>query len=186
MDIAFGSPEAFKFIGVVGIVSSNGPEGENIASCEWTRLISYKPGIISVSLHPIDATCKNIQATKEFAVALASTEQAKLSSISGATSGHDTDKIAVAKEFGFTFRPATKVKGLLIDGAALNLECQVYAEYPAGDHITFFANVVAAEVSDKSPLAYHQGMYWKLGENLPKPSDEERQKIKVSLASHHR
>ncbi len=186
MDIPFGGQEASKFAGIVGLITTTGPVGDNIVACEWTRLISYSPGIVAVSLHLPDASTQNIKATKEFAVGIAAVDQALLSSLAGSSSGRQFNKIEAAKELGFTFKPATLVKAFLVDGAALNLECRVTEEHPQGDHVTFFANVIAAATGDKAPLIYHQGQYWMLGENIPKPTDEVRAHIKEVLAKHPR
>ena len=37
---------------------------------------------------------------------------------------------------------------------------------------------------DKDPLIYHQGKYWNIGEELPKPTDEERANMKAFVEKH--
>ncbi|MBI1871991.1 flavin reductase family protein [Candidatus Collierbacteria bacterium] len=186
MNIPWGSKETDKFIGIVGLITTTGPIGENIAACEWTRLISYKPALIAINTEPNDATTENIRATKEFGAGIATSDQATLVSVAGGSTGREMNKIEALKELGFKFKLASSIKAPLVEGTALNLECKVIQEIVLGDHIMFIGEVVAAETGAGEPLAYYQRLFYKLGENLPKPSDEERERIKSTVTKHPR
>ena len=50
----------------------------------------------------------------------------------------------------------------LLEEALAHLACNVVAEYPAGDHAIFLAEVESMSVSEGEPLLYHMGRYRKL------------------------
>ena len=170
--------DAKKFITNVGLITSRGSEADNIMSAEWTHQISYKPGLIAVSIGPEKATAANIKESKEFGVNLASVDQTVLSSVAGGTSGWETDKIKALESLGFKFYPAKKIKCLMVDGSSLNIECKLVKEVTLGDHILFIGEVLSIQSNNNEPLAYHKGMYWKMEEPIPKISQEQKGKIK--------
>jgi flavin reductase (DIM6/NTAB) family NADH-FMN oxidoreductase RutF len=183
-DIPWGSKEAHKFVTNVGLITSNGPHGQNIMAAEWTHLISYSPGMIAVCIGPGKATRENIEETKEFGVSITSTAQASMASISGTTTGKETDKITALKELGYKFYNAESIKPMMVNGAALNAECKLVESHQYGTHKMFIGEVIKVSISDNEPLAFHQGQYWKLTTPLDKPSDEERARIKELTEKH--
>lgn len=50
----------------------------------------------------------------------------------------------------------------LLDGALANLECQVHARYPGGDHTILVGAVEATSVREGHPLLYYRGGYAQL------------------------
>src|SRR3989338_115318 len=148
MDLAWGDERTKQFVTNVGLITSNGPYGNNIMACEWTHHVSYEPGLIVVCIRPTDATHDNIAKTKEFGISLCASDQNLISSISGGNSGKSVDKIKALKELTL------------------------------GDHTTFVGKVVEAySVKGKEPLVYHGQRYWKLGPNIPKPPQNELDRI---------
>src|SRR3989338_770585 len=172
MDIESGSPGAHKFITNVGLITSNGPHGQNIMAAEWTHQISYEPGLIAICIQASCATHANIEESKEFGVSIASVEQNAVSSIAGGSHGFDVDKINVLKKLGVEFYPAKKINCLMVKDAAFNVECKLLKKFELGDHIMFVGEAVEVFVSDKEPLAHTQGKYWKIGERIQKPPKE--------------
>lgn len=182
MDLPWGDEKTVQFITNVGLVTTDGPNGQNIMACEWTHMVSYSPGLIVVCIGPGKATAENIQKTKEFGVSLASTEQSNLSSISGGNTGKTIDKIKVAEDLGFKFYKAKKIKTLMVKDSVLNAECKLIKEIQLGTHTMFVGEVIEASIDkNKQPLAYHKGKYWKLDTNIPKPSTEEMGKINKAI-----
>ncbi len=179
MDLPWGDDRTNKFVTNVGLITSDGPHGSNIMACEWTHHISYSPGLIAVCIKPNDATHANIKKTKEFGINLCAVDQSIMSSVAGGFSGKDYDKITALKELGFEFYKAKKIKVLMVKDAAVNIECKLVKEIPLGDHTMFVGEVVEASNNTyKEPLAYHKGRYWLMNENVVKPSDQERQRVK--------
>ncbi|MDO8624506.1 MAG: flavin reductase family protein, partial [Candidatus Diapherotrites archaeon] len=125
VDLPWGDARTATFATSVGLITSDGPNGPNIMACEWTHQLSYSPGLIAVCIGPDKATGQNIEATKEFGVNIAATDQNILSSVAGRNSGKKFDKIAALKELGFQFFKAKKIKAPMVSGAAMNAECRL-------------------------------------------------------------
>jgi flavin reductase (DIM6/NTAB) family NADH-FMN oxidoreductase RutF len=49
----------------------------------------------------------------------------------------------------------------VVPDAAVSLECRLYAEHPAGDHVLFLGRVVAIHGGggDEPPLIFHRSRY---------------------------
>lgn len=189
MDLPWGDEKTKQFVTNVGLITSNGPYGQNIMACEWTHHISYSPGLIAVCISPNDATHANIEKTREFGVSLCSTEQNVLSSISGGSTGKEVDKIGALKELGFKFFKAKKIDVLMVEGAALNLECKLAKKIKLGDHTMFVGEVVESYPPlNKEPLVYHGQKYWRLGANanIPRTDDNEMEGIKNIVEKHRK
>lgn len=185
MDLPWKSDASSVFINNVGLITSDGPMGPDIMACEWTHHISYEPGLIAICVDITNTTHANVSESKEFGVSLAATDQNVLSSIAGGSHGKDVDKMKVLMELGFKFYQAKTIKVLMVEGAALSLECKAIEIKPHGDHVMFIGEVQEMKLNpDKHPLAYHQGKYWKLGEQILKPAQEELDRIKTVVDQH--
>lgn len=185
MDLPWGDERTKQFVTNIGLITSYGPFGHNVMACEWTHHISYSPGLIAVCIRPTDATHANIHETKEFGVNIASTEQAGMSSIAGNYTGREFDKIKALEELGFNFYKGAKIKTLMVKDAALNAECKLFKEITLGDHTMFVGEVVEASLTQgKEPLAYHQTKYGTVAFSIPKPSEEERNRIAQIVGKH--
>lgn len=184
MNIPWGDERSKKFVTNVGLITSNGPNGQNIMACEWTHHISYEPGMIAICLDPEHATTENIKKTKEFGVSIAALGQNVLSSVAGTNCGRDVDKIGALKELGFTFTQGKKTKILLVDNAALTIECKLVKKIAVGSHIMFIGEALATKLGDKEPLALHAGKYWKLETSIPKPAQGELDRISAIIKKH--
>lgn len=182
----WGSAAAHKFITNVGLITSNGPHGENIMSAEWTHHISYSPGMIAVCIRPGKATAENILSTKEFGVNLASIEQGEAVSVSGGHSGKVMDKIAALKELGIGFTKGSKINVPMVKEAALQLECKLAHEMQLGSHILFVGEIISVKVTEKEPLALYKGRYWKMDTPLDKPAKERREAVQAIVSTHAR
>lgn len=154
-------------------------------AAEWTFFLSHKPGYIGVGIGKGKASHDNILETKEFGVGIASVEQTMLVSLAGGSTGKEVAKIAALQELGIEFYDASEISPQLITGTAANYECKlVEVAAESGDHTLFIGEVQAAEVFDTAPLAYHQGKYWKMTEQLEKPPAAAREKAQAILAAH--
>ena len=75
----------------------------------------------------------------------------------------------------------------MAEGTVLNLECKLVKEVELGDHTMFVGEILEADLDkSKEPLAYHQVKYWKIGENIPKPNQEELVRIKAVVEKHRK
>src|SRR3989338_242241 len=179
MDLPLGDEKTIQFITNVGLITSYGDYGHNIMACEWTHHVSYSPGLIAVCIGADKATLANIKETKEFGVSICATDQSVMAGIAGGNSGKNVDKIKVLKELGFKFYNANKIKTFMVDGAVLNAECKLIKEVEIGDHTMFVGEVVEVSLNKgKEPIIYHKVKYWKIGDNIPRPREEELNRIK--------
>lgn len=185
MDLTWGSDESFSFARSLGLVSSNGPHGYNVMSCEWTNHVSYSPGLIAIHLGKNKATKENIEKTGFFGISIPTPEHSVMASVAGKNSGRDVDKIAVLKDLGFKFFRAEKIDVLLIEGAVMTVECKVIKIVDLGDHVMFVAEVLAASANkDRFPLIYHKGKYWEVGERITKPDRDYLNRIDQLINKH--
>ena len=185
MDLPWGDERTKKFVTNVGLITSNGPYGYDIMAAEWTHHVSYSPGLIAACINRKDATNANIAKSKEFGVSLCASNQNVLSSIAGGSSGKNVNKIEALKELGFKFFKAKKINVLMAEGAAMNAECKLYKKIELGDHTAFVGEIVELyPANGKEPLVYRSQKYWKLGESMPKPPQQEMDRIKSIVEKH--
>lgn len=185
MDLLYGSEQKKQFVTNVGLITTHGTKGDDIMASEWTHMLSYSPGIISVSIGNGKVSGKNIKKTKEFGVSLAAFDQNTLSSIAGGSHGQDVDKIAALKELGFKFFKGNKTKTLLVEGSSMSVECKLIKSINLGTHTTYIGEVVAVHpASGKEPLIYKAGSYWRFGEQMHRPKEEEMAKINAIVEKH--
>lgn len=166
-----------KFVTNVGLITSNGPHGNNIMSAEWTYKVSSAPYLLLICIDYEGATYENIKASNEFGVNIAAYDQNVLASIAGNHSGKEVDKVHVLKELGFEFFPAETINSLMVNNAALNAECKVKEVIEAGDYCLFFGEVQKISGNEKEPLIYYSGKYWRFGTMIEKPGAETLEKI---------
>ena len=186
MDLPWGDPRSNKFATSIVLITSNGPHGPDIMACEWTHHLSYRPGLIAVSLGPTKATVENIKLSKEFGINLCATDQTIIASVAGGYSGRDYDKISALKELGFQFYQGENINVLMVNGASLNAECKLFNEVTFGDHIMLIGEVLnAIHNPEKESLIYNNGKYWSL-QSIAKPNQEKRKSIKDILDKHRK
>jgi len=186
MNLQWGDERTKQFVTNIGLITSNGPYGHNIMAAEWTHHVSYEPGLIAVCIRPDDATHANIEKSKEFGVSLAAHDQNVLSSIAGGNTGKQVNKIEALKEFGFKFFKAKKINVMLVEGASMIVECKLVKKIKLGDHTTFIGEVVEVYPVGKEPLIYHSQKYWKFGQRVEKPEQEELDRIAKVVEKHRK
>ena len=185
MDLAWDDARTRKFTSTLGLITSTGPWGPNIMCAEWSRHISYTPSMLMLNLKPSDATTDNILKSKEFGLNLAADTQASLCSAAGNSTGKEVDKISLLKELGGEFYTAKKINAPMLKGAAMNAECKLIKHENFGDHFAFIGEVLEISAEPTlSALLYHEGKFFKLGEQLPRPPQEVYEKTKALAEKH--
>ena len=166
-----------KFVTNVGLITSNGPYGNNIMSAEWTYKISSQPFLMMICIGYEDATFTNIKESKEFGVNIAASDQNVVASISGNHSGKEVDKIILLKELGVQFYKAGTIDVLMVKDAAMNVECRLKEMIEIGDHCLFIGEVQSISSNEKEPLTYFNGKFFNLGAKIEKPGPQTLEKI---------
>ncbi len=138
-------------------------------SAEWTFQVSYRPMMLIVLVDRGDATHDNILETREFGANFLGDDQASLSSLAGAYTGKEVNKLSSDL---FQTYSGKKIQTPMISGCFLNAECQLKQVIEAGDHTMFLGEVLDVQFDEsKSPLLYSRRRYWQRGPQLTrKPS----------------
>jgi flavin reductase (DIM6/NTAB) family NADH-FMN oxidoreductase RutF len=186
MDLPWDDPRLRKFVTNVGLITTDGPSGPNIMAAEWTRHVSYSPSLIAINIYTRHATYGNIKASGEFGVNICAEDQSLVSNVAGGAQGSAVDKLGALKELGVKFYPGKMIKASMLHGASMNAECRVVKEEMIGDHAMIIGEVLDVSASEKPPLLYHSGKYYRIGEHVPKPPAEELERIGQVVAKHRK
>jgi 3-hydroxy-9,10-secoandrosta-1,3,5(10)-triene-9,17-dione monooxygenase reductase component len=142
--------------GVVVVTGStaDGPAG---LTCQSFSALSLDPPLVLLSIARASASWPRIRATGRFAVNVLSSAQAAVSTAFAVSGG---DKFAgVAWRQGLLGLP-------LLDGALAQLECDLEAVHPGGDHEIVIGRVRALsavpQLESASPLVYYRSAYRRL------------------------
>ena len=154
-------------ITAIGLVTSQLNGKENVMACEWAIQISFNPPLYLIVIGKSKATAEYILKTGEFGLTFASDEQASLSHVSGSYSAFNHDKIATNI---FPLQEGKTILAPIIKEGMLAVECQVVQMVEVEGRFIFVGKAKYAEYrDDKSPLLYHAGKYFSLGNQIPKP-----------------
>lgn len=149
------------FTTTVALVTAKHGDRVNVMSAEWTIRSSIDPFLIAVFVGYARETYNLIKESGEFGLSYCSDEQGELAHIAGNYSLKDSDKFAMADFKPFSSR---HIDAPLVGGAISNFECKVIDEFKSGDHAIFVGEVLAGYYdSEKKPLVFHQGHFWKRG-----------------------
>ncbi|MBP9816404.1 flavin reductase family protein, partial [Candidatus Woesebacteria bacterium] len=75
----------------------------------------------------------------------------------------------------------------LAKDSVFTAECKLVKIEPIGDHTMFIGEVVAMEEgTSDDPILYSKKKYWKVGSEVEKPSEEERERFKEVIARHQK
>jgi 3-hydroxy-9,10-secoandrosta-1,3,5(10)-triene-9,17-dione monooxygenase reductase component len=147
--------------GVV-VVTGSTPEGPAGLTCQSFSSLSLEPPLVLLSIARVSASWPRIRDTGRFAVNVLSSAQADLSTAFAVSGG---DKFAgVGWREGLFGTP-------LIDGALAQLECELEAVHPGGDHEIVVGRVrglaAVPQLEAPSPLVFFRSAYRRLS-----PADE--------------
>jgi flavin reductase (DIM6/NTAB) family NADH-FMN oxidoreductase RutF len=137
----------------------------NCVSIAWLTPTSINPPLLAFAIRPQRYSYELLQDNPAFVVNVMTYEQAVEVLFCGRCSGRDVDKFATAN---LTPVPAQVVAVPVIAEAVAHVECEVEAEYPAGDHVLVVGRVVAVSAIESvfgegrrdllaSPPLFHLG-----------------------------
>jgi flavin reductase (DIM6/NTAB) family NADH-FMN oxidoreductase RutF len=113
----------------------------NIITIGWSTPVSHNPLIVAFAVSPKRYSHDLIDKSREFVVNIPDLSLAEKSNWCGRKSGRKYDKFA---ETGWTAVPGKTIKTPHIAECYVHLECRVVQQVIAGDHTTFFGEVVDA------------------------------------------
>lgn len=157
-----------KTITSVGLVTSRYNGQDNVMACEWAIQIGFNPPTYLVVIGKSHASAEFISNTGVFGLTFASDQQAKLAHVSGSYTRYETDKLGMGI---YPMQEGKTINAPLIQEGTLAVECKVIETVDLDNRFIFIGEAQYAEYrDDKSPLLYHGGKYFKVGENVPKSS----------------
>jgi 3-hydroxy-9,10-secoandrosta-1,3,5(10)-triene-9,17-dione monooxygenase reductase component len=127
-------------------------------TCQSFYSVSINPPLVSFSVMANSYSYPRIRRAGRFAVNILSGKQA---GISNQFAKKGSDKWRSVKW------QSSPLGNPLIDGSLHWLDCEIHAEYPAGDHLIVIGEVKACKLEytpAKKPLLYFKGQYCSLAE----------------------
>ena len=119
----------------------------NPVTLGWTMIASGEPPMMAIAVAKTHYSVEAVEFSRCFTVAFPSAEQAEAALFFGSHSGRDTDKFA---EFKCETAPAEEIDSLLLVDAVANFECTLEQHMPAGDHMIYVGQVVAAHINKEA------------------------------------
>jgi len=119
----------------------------NVITLAFDMYCSYKPNMMAFSVHKKSYTHELQANAMDCVLSVPGESLADFALFSGTTSGRDLDKIAQA---GIGLVPSVHVKTPGLAAAIANIELEITARVPTGDHTTIFGVVRAFNVNPTS------------------------------------
>ncbi len=126
----------------------------DIITLAWATPVSHKPLVVAIAISPKRYSHDLIANSGEFVVNLPDMSMGEMSNWCGRKSGRRYDKF---EKTGWTVEPSTYIKTPRIAECYAALECKVINSVVAGDHTTFFGEVVGAFVNEGTFCDVAQG-----------------------------
>jgi flavin reductase (DIM6/NTAB) family NADH-FMN oxidoreductase RutF len=128
------------------LVTCAGADGRpNAVAIAWLTPVSINPPLLAFAIRPQRYSYDLLQENTAFVVNAMAYDRAVEVLFCGRCSGRDVDKLATA---GLTPVDSQAVNVPAIGEALAHVECEVEAEYPAGDHVIVVGRVVAASAEE--------------------------------------
>lgn len=141
--------------GVILVCTVSPDKRYNLAPVAWNCPLDYEPvSRVLFVIDPHHETFKNLEASREFALALPSYHQKVLVEKTGSVSGERVDKY---QAFAIASHPAVDVDALIPDGVAGSLDCRALEILRIGSVAIVAGEVLSARaIPDAWELRLHQ------------------------------
>ena len=147
--------------GPVTLVTTSYRGRHNATPVAYAMVLSMRPPMIGISMHPSRYSFEMIRKTDEFALNFPGRELLHHVQYLGSLSGADYDKLELTKLPHFRAR---KLGTVLLEGCVGWIECALEDTIEMGDHFLMIGRVVAVQVDDDA-FSDH----WLLTDNDAKP-----------------
>lgn len=169
----------------------------NAAPIAYAMVLSMRPPLIGIAMHPSRYSFDIIRKTDEFALNFPSRDLLHHIQYLGSLSGEDFDKLELTK---LPFFRSRKLNTVLLEGCVAWIECALQDTIEFGDHFLLVGSVVAVQAeedafddhwllkdNDSKPLHYLGGnSYSMLSEimeaRVPKRAEEYRRTLEDAVA----
>jgi flavin reductase (DIM6/NTAB) family NADH-FMN oxidoreductase RutF len=130
------------------LVTCAGKNGQpNAIAIAWLMPVSVNPPLLAFAIRPQRYSYELLQENPAFVVNAMAYEHAVEVLFCGRCTGRNVDKFATAN---LTPMDAQAVNAPAIAEALAHVECEVEAEYEAGDHVIVVGRVVAASADEQA------------------------------------
>lgn len=130
---------------VVLILACDSRGRPNIMTAAWAMPVSSNPPLACVAISPRRYTYELIRESKEFTINVADVGMIREAHYCGTVSGRNVDKVS---RLGLGLIPPSKINTPLLENALASLECSLYGEHEAGDHVLVLGRVLAAHARE--------------------------------------
>lgn len=121
--------------------------GLNVITLCFTMYCSYKPPLLAMAIHNVNASYQLIQQTTEYVLAVPGTDMVDEALTCGVRSAHDCDKIRLMK---LQTMPSGKISVPGLSKALANIELKKQTSVVTGDHILVVGRAVDFKVRRNS------------------------------------
>jgi flavin reductase (DIM6/NTAB) family NADH-FMN oxidoreductase RutF len=144
-----------RFATGVAIVTTVDAEGAPVGMTANTLTsVSLEPPLVSICVDHTADMHRVLQTAGGFAVNILAADQEAISRRFAELDEHRFDGIGYHR---------SERGSIVLEGVLAHLECERFAEYPAGDHSIYVGRVVGGAASEGEPLLYYRGGYVGLG-----------------------
>lgn len=189
IDIPFEDPIRAGVVSQIGLVTSQNLKGErNIMAAEWAYQISYSPAYFTVHIGHSKCTLANLHEFPYFGISTVAEDHGWIASLAGNHHGDEVNKVGALMELGVDFREHEETKVWTVQKAAVEMVLEKVEIKPIGDHSMVIGKVlwVCRAEGAKTPLLYHEGKYFKIGERLHKPEPDRMAEIERVVINYKR
>jgi len=137
--------------GVAIVTARHGDRIHGMTVSAFTE-VSLVPPLVMVCADKNSNTLPVIRAGGVFALNVLARDQHELSSRFATKKDEDKRFDGLEVDVGRTGAP-------LLRGVAVNIDCRVFAEHDAGDHVLFIGQVEEVRSFDREPLLHFRGGY---------------------------
>ncbi len=127
---------------IVAVSSVDNSGQPNAIILGWSMIASGNPPMMAIAIDRNNYSNQLIKECQEFVLAFPSPDVEEQVEFCGSKSGRDYQN--KLKECGWETEAAEIVAPPLLKGCIANFECTVEKQVEAGDHTTFFGEIVAA------------------------------------------
>jgi flavin reductase (DIM6/NTAB) family NADH-FMN oxidoreductase RutF len=183
--------------GPLTIVTSSYRGRHNAAPIAYTMVLSIRPPMIGIAVHPSRYSFDIIKKTDEFALNIPTRELMHHAQYLGSLTGEEFDKLELTRLPHFRAR---KLNTVLLEGCVGWIECALEDTIEFGDHFLMIGRVVAVQADDDAfsdhwllndddlkPLHYLGGNYYSTLSNvmegrIPQRAEEHKKSLDEAVA----
>ena len=179
------------------IVTASYRGRHNAAPMAYSIVLSMRPPLVGIAMHPSRYTFDMVRKTDEFAINIPTRDLLHHSQYLGSLTGQEFDKLELTKLPHFRAR---RVNTVLLEGCVGWIECALEDTIEMGDHFLVVGRVVAVQVDDDAfsdhwlltdddlkPLHFLGGNYYSMlsevvEARVPKRAEEYKKSLDEAIA----